>query len=145
VLLDKDAIAKLIPHAGRMCLLDGVLDWSQSFIRCSATNHRNADNPLRHGNRLPVFRGIEYAAQAMAVHGGLTGVAGQRPRVGYLASLRNVTCKIGRLDVLAGPLIVVAESLMSDDMRVIYRFDMQHEGQSILAGQAAVVLDAGAI
>lgn len=128
-----------------MCLLDGVLEWSQSSIRCAATNHRDAVNPLRERDHLPALRGIEYAAQAMAVHGGLTGVAGQRPRAGYLASLRNVTCAIDRLDVLAGPLIVIAESLMGDEIRVIYRFDVRHGGESVLAGRAAVVLAAGSL
>ena len=141
--IDKSAIARLIPHAGAMCLLDSVLAWDASSIRCAVTGHRDADNPLRTGDRLPVLCGIEYAAQAMAVHGGLTGVAGQRPRAGYLASVRNVVCAVDRLDTLEGTLIVTAESLMGDDSRVVYRFDVEHDGRSVLSGRAAVVLDVG--
>jgi predicted hotdog family 3-hydroxylacyl-ACP dehydratase len=141
--IDKAGIARLIPHAGAMCLLDSVLAWDASSIRCSATGHRDADNPLRTGDRLPVLCGIEYAAQAMAVHGGLSGAAGERPRAGYLASVRNVVCTVDRLDTLEGKLIITAESLMGDDSRVVYRFDVEHDGRSVLSGRAAVVLDVG--
>jgi predicted hotdog family 3-hydroxylacyl-ACP dehydratase len=145
MLIDKSGIAKLIPHAGAMCLLDGVLEWSESSIRCIATDHRNSNNPLRNGDRLPILCGIEYAAQAMAVHGGLVGATGQRPRAGYLASVRNVAWTVDRLDTLDGALIVTAESLMGDELRVIYRFDVENEGRSMLSGRAAVVLDVGSL
>jgi predicted hotdog family 3-hydroxylacyl-ACP dehydratase len=141
--IDKSAIAQLIPHAGAMCLLDSVLAWDASSIRCAAIGHRDADNPLRTHDRLPVLCGIEYAAQAMAVHGGLAGVVGQQPRAGYLASVRNVVCAVDRLDTLEGTLIVTAQSLMGDDSRVVYRFDLEHDGRSVLSGRAAVVLDVG--
>lgn len=146
MLIDRDGIAKLIPHAGAMNLLDGVLAWDASSICCTATGHRDLHNPLRAGDCLPVLCGIEYAAQAMAIHGGLSGaVAGQRPRAGYLASVRNVSWTVERLDALNGELIVKAKSLMSEDIRVIYNFDVTHEGRSILSGRAAVILDAGAL
>ncbi|WP_309246593.1 hypothetical protein [Ramlibacter montanisoli] len=43
--LDHAAIAGLIPHAGRMCLLARVDAWDAQRIRCSATSHRESDNP----------------------------------------------------------------------------------------------------
>ena len=145
MLIDKSRIAQLIPHAGAMCLLDGVLEWNDWSIRCVTISHLDTDNPLRTGNRLPVLCGIEYAAQAMAVHGGLGATAGQRPRAGYLASLRNVVCAVDRLDTLDGSLIVNAESLMGDDSRVIYLFELEHDGRTVLSGRAAVVLNVGSL
>jgi predicted hotdog family 3-hydroxylacyl-ACP dehydratase len=145
MLIDRSRIGQLIPHAGTMCLLDGVLEWNATSIRCLATGHRDAGNPLRSGDRLPVLCGIEYAAQAMAVHGGLVGAtSGQRPRAGYLASVRNVVCAVDRLDSLDGPLIVNAESLMGDS-RVVYKFEVEHDGRAVLSGRAAVVLDVGSL
>ena len=66
----------MIPHTGAMCLLDGVLQWDTSTIQCVSRSHRDAHNPLRIDGRLPTLCGIEYAAQAMAVHGGLAGIIG---------------------------------------------------------------------
>jgi len=125
VLISREAIAAMIPHAGSMCLLDGVLAWDAGSIRCLSRTHRDRHNPLRVDERLPALCGVEYAAQAMAIHGVLAGNVGKRPRLGYLASLREVHCSRSRLDDLEGDLIVEAERLMGEESRVIYSFDVR--------------------
>jgi predicted hotdog family 3-hydroxylacyl-ACP dehydratase len=79
--LDRAWIERHIPHQGRMCLLDEVLEWSTEQIRCRSATHRDAHHPLRAHGRLGIACGIEYAAQAMAVHGVLSGgaLAGREP------------------------------------------------------------------
>jgi predicted hotdog family 3-hydroxylacyl-ACP dehydratase len=139
-LLDRTQIATLIPHGGAMCLLDAVVTWDNTSIVCLACSHRAANNPLVVDGRLDVVCGIEYAAQAMAAHGALVD-GGQRPAAGYLASLRDVTFSVERLDVLEGELLVAAELLIADAGRVIYRFNVTSDGKPVLSGQAAVVLD----
>ncbi len=125
-----------------MCLLDGVLAWDRTSIACIASSHRSPDNPLASEGRLDAVCGVEYAAQAMAVHGGLTG-DGRRPAAGYLASLRDVICAVDRLDLLEGDLLVTAELLIADAGRVIYRFALTSEARLVMSGRAAVVIDAG--
>lgn len=142
MLTDKAGIAKVIPHAGSMCLLDGVLECDAQRIRCISGSHRNADNPLRSGNELPALCGIEYAAQAMAVHGVLGGQLVKKPRAGYLASLRDVSCSSMRLDTLHDDLIIDAEKMMGDEARVIYQFTLRAGPHEIMSGRATVVLDA---
>jgi predicted hotdog family 3-hydroxylacyl-ACP dehydratase len=144
MVLNRDAIAALIPHAGAMCLLDRVQAWDDQGIRCVAAGHADAANPLRVAGSLPALCGIEYAAQAMAVHGGLRAAAGARPRSGYLASLREVDCKRARLDDLAGELCVEATRLLGDDSRVIYQFIVRVGVVEVLSGRATVVLNADA-
>jgi len=144
VRLSRDEIARLIPHSGPMCLLDGVVQWDASRIQCVSRGHRAADNPLRSGDQLPAVCGIEYAMQAMAVHGGLSGKVGSRPRAGYLASLRNLDCRAARLDDRDGELLVEAELVAGDSSHASYRFTLQVGGVELLSGRALVVLDAGA-
>ena len=113
--LDRHWIEQHIPHKGRMCLLDEVLSWDATRIRCRSATHRTADNPLRAHGRLGAACGIEYAAQAMAVHGALVAASAPlasamsdhvrgswRGAVGYLASVRNVALHVTRLDDLDG-------------------------------------------
>ena len=138
----KADIARLIPHAGAMCLLDGVVRWDSAQIRCVSRTHREMGNPLRAGGQLPAVCGIEYAAQAMAVHGGLAGKIDAKPRAGYLVSLRDVICRKSRLDNLEGDLIVDAERLMGDRSRVIYQFTLWVGEIEVLSGRATVVFDA---
>jgi len=139
--LGKARIEELIPHAGAMCLLDSVVRWDNTSITCLASSHRDSTNPLASNGRLDAICGVEYAAQAMAVHGGLT--AGRRPEAGYLASVRDVTCHAIRLDLLPDDLEITANLLTAGPAGAIYGFRLCGGGVTILEGRAAVVIDAG--
>lgn len=141
MMIGRDEIAGMIPHAGTMCLLDGVLDWDQASIRCVSTRHRAEDNPLRRAGHLNAICGIEFAAQAMAVHGRLAGGVNRKPTAGFLASLRDVKCRHRHLDLLEPDLLVAVELLMGDEERVIYQFALECGGVELLSGRAAVVLE----
>jgi predicted hotdog family 3-hydroxylacyl-ACP dehydratase len=142
MLASKAEIARVIPHTGSMCLLDGVLECDAQRIRCISGTHRAADNPMRSGNVLLALCGIEYAAQAMAVHGAWDAKYEQKPRAGYLAALRDVSCDRMRLDDLSDDLIIDAEKAMGDEARVIYQFTIRAGDTQIMSGRATVVLDA---
>ena len=138
--LDHAAIAGLIPHAGAMCLLEAVRDWSAAGIACTASSHRDPANPLAARGRLAAVCGIEYACQAVAVHGALIGGAA-RPRAGLLASARDVQLAVGRLDDV-GDLLVTAEQLLAEGGRAIYRFALNSEGRTLVQGRLVVVFKA---
>ena len=141
MLAGKTQIAALIPHAGAMCLLDELLAWDAGRIRCLARSHRDPANPMRAGGELPALCGIEYAAQAMALHGRLT-VQAATSSAGYLASVRELACRVARLDDLGVELVIDAQRLMGDEARVIYGFSLSAGGATVLEGRAAVVLEA---
>lgn len=148
-MLNRAAIASRIPHQGEMCLLERVVAWSGERIECEAASHRSPTNPLRAHGRLGVACGIEYAAQAMAVHGALAGEAAgpaaAAPRAGYLASVRGVSLNATRLDDVTGDLTVRAERLMGDHNNVVYGFEVAGGGRVLLSGRATVVLDASLV
>jgi predicted hotdog family 3-hydroxylacyl-ACP dehydratase len=127
-----------------MCLLEEVLEWDARHLVCLATSHRDPGNPLRVAQTLPAACGIEYAAQAMAVHGALLS-DGEPLRPGVLASVRSVSLRAARLDDVAGPLRVTAERLSGEQDHILYRFSVAGDAGELLSGRAAVVLDAGLI
>ena len=145
MLADKAAIAKVIPHTGSMCLLDGVLECDALHIRCISGSHRDATNPLRSGEQLLALCGIEYAAQAMAAHGAWDAQFDSKPRAGYLAAVRDVTCHTERLDDLNDDLIIDAQRIMGDASNVIYQFSIHAGTAAIMSGRATVVLEAGKV
>lgn len=143
--LNHEGIAARIPHQGTMCLLDAVTEWSADHVVCRAVGHTDPAHPLRAHGRLGAANGIEYAAQAMAVHGALVAGTEAAPRQGYLTSVRGATLHVERLDDLSGPLDVRAERLSGDASNVLYRFTVGHAGRCLLEGRAAVVLDADSL
>lgn len=143
--LDHAAIEARIPHRGPMCLLERVTAWSANRIEAVATGHRDPAHPLRTRSGLLASAAIEYAAQAMAVHGALcASAAGSRAAPGFLASARDVRLAAWRLDDLPGELVVSAERQGADAGRLLYGFTLHHAGREIAAGRIAVVLDATA-
>jgi len=144
-MLDHAGIAARIPHHGTMCLLDRVESWNADRIVCRAGSHRDVNNPLREAGRLGSSNGIEYAAQAMAVHGALLADASQPPRAGYLTSVRSVRLLRERLDDQAGELEIIAERQSGDANSVLYSFSVLANGELLLDGRATAVLDADAI
>lgn len=142
--LDHAGIAARVPHAGTMCLLDRLLAWDERVVECRATGHRDAAHPLRDAGLLPAPVAIEYASQAMALHGTLSAPAGSAPRPGMLASVRGVRLHVARLDDVAGELHVRCERLAGDERQAMYAFAVSAaaDGRVLVDGRATVVLDA---
>jgi predicted hotdog family 3-hydroxylacyl-ACP dehydratase len=141
VLIDKMEIARLVPHAGDMILLDGVLSWSEARIQCVTATHRWIGNPLWRDGRIGILCGVEYASQAIALHAGLTRDKADTPCRGYLASLRAVACHVDRLDLIPGTLLIEAEPLLGEASGAIYKFALRSKNRILLDGRAAVVLE----
>jgi predicted hotdog family 3-hydroxylacyl-ACP dehydratase len=142
-MLDRAWIERHIPHHGAMCLLDEVLAWDADRISCLSRSHRAPGNPLRARGRLGVACGIEYAAQAMAVHGALAaGAPGAAPPgAGFLAALRGVEFHVLRLDDVAADLICNAVRVAGDRGTALYEFELRSAAAPLLKGRATVVLD----
>jgi predicted hotdog family 3-hydroxylacyl-ACP dehydratase len=140
--IDRSGIAKLIPHTGSMCLLDGVLRWDAGSVLCLSTCYINRDNPMRRSDgTLGMSCGVEIAAQAMAVHGRLLAGSMASPRNGYLASVRDVLLRTDDLDGSPGDLMVEAALLMGDMASACYRFTLIRDDVELLSGRAIVLLE----
>ncbi|HET7836779.1 MAG TPA: hydroxymyristoyl-ACP dehydratase [Variovorax sp.] len=140
--LDRAGIARRIPHSGSMCLLDRLAAWDAESIRCTTASHAHPDNPLRTASGLLSPNLIEYAAQAMALHGGLLAAEGSEPSAGFLASARNVRLSVARIDDIAGELQVHAQRLTGDQSQVLYQFAVTDAaGRPLAEGRAVVVLN----
>ena len=137
--LDHAAIQSLVPHAGAMCLLHEVLQADADSIRVRAVSHRDPANPLREGGVLPALCGVEYAAQAMAVHGSIHNE--NRIRSGMLAALRDVELKVERLDDIAEDLVIEAHCLLHESGHLLYRFEVRANNRELLQGRATVVTE----
>ena len=136
----REAIARLVPHQGRMCLWQRVVAADARRIAVQAFDHGDFGHPLRHRDRLHAVHLCEYGAQAMAVHGGLRAAAGGgAARPGLLVALRGVTLHCDRIDDLDGPLEGQAEVLVESETGWQYAFAIRHAGAVIAEGRAAVI------
>ncbi|MCU7924279.1 MAG: 3-hydroxylacyl-ACP dehydratase [Candidatus Thiodiazotropha sp. (ex Dulcina madagascariensis)] len=139
--VEGEALQRLLPHSGSMCLIDQVIRCDETSIECLSESHTKEDNPLREGDRLSAIHAAEYAAQAMALHGGLLAQrTGQRQPGGYLVSLRGVTLHASRLDTLGSTLVIQAKQLLADSGNMLYDFTVSTDKMPVAEGRAAVIV-----
>ena len=138
--MNQAEICARIPHSGSMCLLAGVEGWDDTQIHCIAVSHRDAHNPLRSRDQLHAVCGVEYAAQAMALHGALLAGDGAAPSRGFLASVRDLRLATPRLDNVVDDLHIHATRLDGSAASFIYEFTIQARARLLLSGRVAVKL-----
>jgi predicted hotdog family 3-hydroxylacyl-ACP dehydratase len=139
-------IAALLPHAGRMCLLERILQWDEAGVTLATSTHRDPANPLATTAGLRAIHLCEYGAQAMAVHGGLTAEAQrQRARPGLLVSLRDVELHCRHVQGFGGDIEVAAHRLQDSDTALQYTFRVSHQGTLLARGRATVSITAAGV
>lgn len=139
------SIETLLPHAGRMRLIDRVVSYDEQTIICESDSHRAADHPLAEAGALSIICGLEYGAQAMAIHGALLASGGSpdtRTRHGYLVAASDLRWTVERLDRCAAPLVIKAVSEFRSANQVAYRFEISVSSAAVLTGRASVLLGA---
>ena len=139
-MIKHEELCSLIPHSFDMCLLDHVESWGDDNIVCYSKSHLLTTNPLRHEERLSSVHLLEYAAQAMAVHGGLLGrEQDQTMTEGYLAALRDVKINLCDLDEIKTELRIKANKILSQGGNMIYSFTVATNDKELVSGRATVV------
>ena len=139
------AIETLLPHTGRMRLIDRVVSFDDQSIVCESDSHRASDHPLAEAGVLSIVCGLEYGAQAMAIHGALLASSGlpvTGARHGLLVAASNLQWNTERLDQCPAPLVITAVSEFRSGDQVAYRFEISASGVAVLHGRASVLLGA---
>lgn len=140
MLIGKEAIRRLVPHAGSMCLIDAVTGWNAEAIDCRTGTHRDPSHPLRRAGQLAAVHAFEYAAQAAAIHGALLAGAGGHPStVGYLGSLRHARLFVARLDTIADDLEITARLLFGDGANAIYACNVTATGIALADVRISII------
>jgi len=144
MIAERARIESLIPQQGAMCLIDRIEHWDGQRIICSTMRHRSPDNPLRARGILSSLHAIEFAAQAIAAHGGLVAGDRARPRTGLLLSARDCRFNRSRLDDIDGSLTIEAMQIGDNGQTHLYRFRVSAQDVVVAEGRAAVVLQGDA-
>lgn len=127
-----------------MCLIDSISAWDDDQIHCHTKTHLNETNPLRRKGQLTCVHGIEYAAQAAALHGALLARrSGMKLPAGHLAAVHNVSFEIPRLDEIMTPLDIMAKRLVVLGNSFIYAFELRAEGRPVISGRLSVIIGTG--
>jgi len=105
-------VAELIPHSGKMVLLDKIISCDNNSL--SAELVVRDDGLLGNDKTVPAWAGIEYMAQAVAVYAGLMAKrAGEPVRLGFLLGTRRFKSNVVEYNV-GSTLTVQVEKILQD-------------------------------
>ena len=144
--MGKATIRTLIPHSDDMCLLEQVVSVSEANIECLSLSQVDVNHPLRFDEKLSASAGIEYAAQAMALHGRLSLLGNEsapvegKPKRGYIVVLSKVNYRVDYLHVYP-KMRIFCEQIMAHSQGSQYQFTISDGTDCLLEGQALVSLE----
>jgi predicted hotdog family 3-hydroxylacyl-ACP dehydratase len=124
--MKKFAVAELLPHAGKMVLLNQVIEFDEDTMLAEVIV-RN-DGLFGDGGTVPAWLGIEYMAQTIAALGGIKRrLEGKPLNLGFLLGTRRYECNVGSFAV--GSLLTVSvKRLMQDQGLGVFACRITAEG-----------------
>jgi len=124
-------VAELLPHDGKMVLLDKVLAYDEESL--SAELVVRDDGLFGDGKTVPAWLGIEYMAQTVAAHGGMMCyLAGQPINLGFLLGSRKYISNISSF-IVGTSLTVQVKRIIEDQGLAVFSCQIIAEGIDISA------------
>jgi predicted hotdog family 3-hydroxylacyl-ACP dehydratase len=125
-------MTELLPHEGRMLLLDEMLDAGPEHVTCGVTI--KADTMFCDGvNGVPSWVGLEYMAQTASTYSGMEEArAGVRPTIGLLLGSRRYRTQAPYF-AIGTQLRVRAELLLRDENDLVAFSCTIADGEHVLA------------
>lgn len=126
-------VAELIPHSGKMVLLDRIIEYDEHSL--SAELIVRNDGLLGNEKAVPAWAGIEYMAQTVAAYAGVMAkLAGEPVKLGFLLGTRHYCSNVAEFKT-GSRLTVRVKQVIQDDTLGVFDcgiYGINHEsGQDI--------------
>lgn len=140
-MIDINKLYQALPHSDDMCLIQNIIDWSESTICCSTTAHLDADNILAIDSRLPAWSGIEYIAQALALHGVLLKGAEEQLVIqkAFVATIQTAEIFTDDISQYPGALTIQATIIFSQENSAVFDCSLEYDGEELLSCECGVI------
>ncbi len=125
-------IEDVLPHEGRMLLLDELVEYGPDHVICAVTI--GADTQFCDAGRgVPAWVGLEYMAQTMCAYSGIDEArAGQKPSIGLLLGSRRYVSEVECFPI-GVRLSIRADLLLRDENDLVAFACTIHDGPRQLA------------
>jgi len=126
-----NSISDLLPHRGKMILLDRIESWGEDFLEAAVLHHGDNLFSDSKGN-VPAWVGIEYMAQAISALAGIHALQkGQPVRIGLLLGTRKYASRVTHFQQNERLIIKVEQIFM--DENALAAFDCTIHSDRLIA------------
>ena len=130
-------IEQVLPHRGRMRLVDRVLVWDADNIAVALQIPQSG--PFHETGGVPAYVGIEYMAQAVACWAGCQArLRGQPPPLGFLLGTRRFDCALPCFERGWQLRIEAHRELMGDNGLGVFACRILHEDRALASANISV-------
>ncbi len=130
-------ITDIVPHAGKMCLLDRAIDGDAESLSCEVTIRQDGLF-FNHGG-VDGWVGIEYMAQAVAAWAGWRArLRGEIPKIGFLLGSRRYDCSRPRFNLGETYRVDVHRQFQADNGLGQFDCSIQLDGQTVASATLTV-------
>jgi predicted hotdog family 3-hydroxylacyl-ACP dehydratase len=124
-------LAKIVPHSGRMVLLDEVVAFDGRRVVCRVA--LRPDSTFMNEGRVRAIVALEYMAQAVAAFAGLRGRAtGDPVRIGFLLGTREMKLEVDYFEA-GDELVVEAVHVWGDEHLGSFECAVSRAGQAVVS------------
>lgn len=128
----KFKVEDLVPHSGRMCLLDEIIDYGDDWLHAKV--RVTANSMFIETQGVPASVGIEYLAQTVAAYAGLQErVNGGKPKLGFLLGVRNYICSTDYFSIGDTLLLQVELEMQAENGLNVFNAILKGDGIDISA------------
>jgi predicted hotdog family 3-hydroxylacyl-ACP dehydratase len=130
----KESVSELVPHKGKMLLLDRVRDYDLKENSITTEVDISRDNMFYEEELggVPVWVAFEYMAQSVSALSGLQGrTKGEKPKVGFIMSVSGFKADVPVFNVGEKVVVNVIENIRMDNA-------VTFEGSATVNGTLAV-------
>jgi len=133
-------IDQIVPHAGRMSLLDELVRYDAECVVAALTIRQDAQF-FEAGRGVPAYVGIEYMAQAVSAYSGIEAVqAGGKPKIGLLLGSRRYRCSTDYFPLGARLEVVAHMELRDQSNLVVFTCKIIHDGDVVARADMKAVM-----
>jgi len=121
------SVAELVPHSGKMSLLDEIVDLGEGWLRAAV--HITEQSMFVEEQGVSAIIGIEYLAQGIAAYAGSQQRAkDQAPKLGFLLGVRSYQSSTDYFPIGAKLIIDVQLEMQADNGLNVFRCGLKGEG-----------------
>ena len=130
-------ITEVIPHSGKMCLLDRVIVYGNDWLKAEVTI--TPSSMFVEDEGVPALVGLEYLAQTVAAYSGVIArnTLSNGPKIGFLLGTRKYECSAAYFKIGQTLETSVEKEIQTEDG--IYLFRCYLSGEGVKASTSLIV------